>query len=168
MLSAHAGTVIHISEGVYVVDNPIVLTEDNVRIYGAGADRTVIRPMNIGKPVFRFEANGLTIEKLTINAQTVQIDGAVMRSEITANLYATLAVTEKDGIGLVRAPFMRFRGGNPAESLWYLSHEDNDVIVVSSVRGGPTVRFMLLSEGKPSLLDSIKILKEKILLKYLN
>jgi len=99
---------------------------------------------------------------------SIQIDGELMKSEITAELYETLKATGEFGIGLVRAPFLRFSRGGRRSFLWYLSVGETDVAVVSSIHGGPKVRISLLNEnGDLSFLNSIVLLKDKILLKLL-
>ena len=96
---------------------------------------------------------------------SVHVDGHVMKSEITAELYESLKDVGQSGITRLRAPFMSFRGNNPVSSLWYLSRDKTNVIVVSSMYGGASVRFFLLNDGKLSLMNSIRLLKEKVLLK---
>jgi parallel beta-helix repeat protein len=63
-------TTIHVQEGMYVVDNPIILKDKGVAITGRGRERTIIRPKNAGKPIFKFDADQLRVENLTINAET--------------------------------------------------------------------------------------------------
>ena len=97
---------------------------------------------------------------------SIQIDGALMKSEITADLYESLKGTGELGIGLVRAPFLEFSGG-ARSYLWYLSVDGKDVVVVSSIHGGPKARISFLNNGELSFLNSIELLKDKVLLKLL-
>ena len=98
---------------------------------------------------------------------SIQIDGAVMKSEITADFYETLKETDELGIGLVRAPFLSFSKGMRS-FLWYLSVDGKDVAVVSSIHDGPKVRVSLLNNnGELSFLNSVVLLKDKVLLKLL-
>lgn len=98
---------------------------------------------------------------------SLQIDGALMKSEITADLYEAIKGTGELGIGLVRAPFLEFSRGKRS-FLWYLSVGEKDVVVVSSIHNGPKARISLLNNnGELSLLNSAALLKDKILLKLL-
>jgi len=98
---------------------------------------------------------------------SIHIDGALMKSEITADLYESLKGTGELGIGLVRAPFLTFSNGERS-FLWYLSVDGKDVIVTSSIYDGPKARISILDDnGELSFLNSVKLLKDKILLKLL-
>ena len=66
--SASTGTHIQITEGTYIVDNPVILRTSNVKLHGSGADKTIILAKNANQSVFLLEANGITIEAVTINA----------------------------------------------------------------------------------------------------
>ncbi len=64
LLAVNAATdnaTIGLQEGVYVVDNPVVLNRAGVRIKGQGREKTIIRPRNAGKAIFKFKANNLSI-----------------------------------------------------------------------------------------------------------
>ena len=65
---ASARTQIQITEGVYLVDNPIILRSEGVTIKGAGPDKTVLTAKNPYLPIFQIQADLITIEALTINA----------------------------------------------------------------------------------------------------
>ena len=66
--SAPAGAHIQINEGTYLVDNPIILRTKNIKLSGAGANKTIILAKNANQPVFLIEASGVSIEDVTINA----------------------------------------------------------------------------------------------------
>jgi Periplasmic copper-binding protein (NosD) len=66
--SLNGNATIHVQEGLYLVDNPIVLNQTGVRIKGQGREKTIIRPRNPGKPIFKFEANDLGVENLGMDA----------------------------------------------------------------------------------------------------
>ena len=98
---------------------------------------------------------------------SIHIDGALMKSEITADLYESLKGTGERGIGLVRAPFLTFSGG-ARSFLWYLSVDGKDVVVASSIHDGPKARISFLDDnGELSFLNTVNLLKDKILLKLL-
>lgn len=99
---------------------------------------------------------------------SIHIDDSLMKSKISKDLYETIKVTGKLGIGLVRAPFLQFSRGGERSFLWYLSVDGKDVIVVSSMHGGSKVRTSLLnSNGELPFLDSVELIKDKVLLKLL-
>lgn len=95
---------------------------------------------------------------------SIQMDGAVMKSEITTDFYNALKGAGELGIGLVRAPFLQFSKGERS-FFWNLSVDGKDVAVVSSIHDGPKVRVSFLNNGELSFLNSITLLKDKILLK---
>ena len=97
---------------------------------------------------------------------SIHTDGTVMRSQITEDLYRRLLGAGQLGIGLVRAPFMSFSRGERS-FYWYLSYAETDVIMVSSMHGGPRVRFIKLQNGEPGYMDSIVLFTDKLLLKFL-
>ena len=66
--SAPPGAHIHITKGTYIVDNPIILDTTDVKLVGDGADKTIILAKNANQPVFLLDANGVSIESVTINA----------------------------------------------------------------------------------------------------
>jgi Periplasmic copper-binding protein (NosD) len=68
-------TTIHVQEGRYVVDNPITLKDKGVTITGQSRERTIIRPKNAGNAIFKFDADHLRVENLTINAETIDRQG---------------------------------------------------------------------------------------------
>jgi len=69
LISATPNTRIYISEGDYVVDNPLVLTQNGIRVIGNGRDKTIIYPMHFGKSVFTIQADNISIEDIEINAK---------------------------------------------------------------------------------------------------
>ena len=66
--SAPPGARIHITKGTYIVDNPIILNTADVKLVGEGADKTILLAKNANQPVFLFDASGVSIESVTINA----------------------------------------------------------------------------------------------------
>ena len=99
---------------------------------------------------------------------SIQIDRALMKSEITADFYEALKGAGELGIGLVRAPFLQFSRGGERSFLWYLSVNGKEVAVVSSIHGGPKARVSFLNNnGELSFLDTAVLLKDRILLKLL-
>ena len=97
---------------------------------------------------------------------SILVDGTVMRSQITEDLYRRLLGAGQQGIGLVRAPFLLFSGGQRS-FYWYLSHVDTDVIMISSMHGGARVRSTKLVDGEPGYMDSMALFTDKLLLKFL-
>ena len=97
---------------------------------------------------------------------SIQVDSTVMRSQISEDLYSRLLGAGQQGIGLVRAPFLWFSGGQRS-FYWYLSHANTDVIMVSSMHGGSRVKFTKLQDGEPGYMDSIVLFVDKLLLKFL-
>ena len=98
---------------------------------------------------------------------SIQIDGALMKSEITADFYEALKGAGELGIGLIRAPFLQFSKGGERSFLWYLSVEGKDVVVVSSIHDGSKTRISFLNNGELSFLNSVALVKDKILFKLL-
>lgn len=94
---------------------------------------------------------------------SIKIDGALMKSEITADFYEALKGAGELGMGLIRAPFLQFSRGGERSFLWYLSVEGKDVVVVSSIHDGPKTRISFLNNGELSFLNSAVLVKDKIL-----
>ena len=68
VLSATENTHIYVSEGIYNVNNPVILKQKGVRIIGKGHNKTLIYPKNAGKAIFKFKSDDLGIEGVGINA----------------------------------------------------------------------------------------------------
>ena len=97
---------------------------------------------------------------------SIHVDGAVMRSQITEDLYKILLGAGKQGIGLMRAPFLRF-SSRRRSFYWYLSYADTDVVMASSRYGGASVRLTNLQDGQPGYMDSMIMVADNLLLKFL-
>ena len=89
-----------------------------------------------------------------------------MRSRITEDLYRLMLHSGQQVIGLARTPFLRFSDGRHLIH-WYLFYADKDVILVSFTRNGHRARFTILQVGEPGCLDSMAMLTEKLLMKFL-
>ena len=72
-----------LSDGTFVVDNPIALTKNGIKLSGEGQRSTVIIPKNSGRPVFNIQGNGVTVKSMKIQGQTSSESG---RASIAFNI----------------------------------------------------------------------------------
>lgn len=123
----------------------------------SGTSKSDIKRANKVAELFKYYNPGIL---------TIHIEGAEMRSKITDEMYAAIKGTETRGIGLVRAPFLQFSGGGQRSFQWYLSIDDKNVVLVSSIYDGPRAKTTLLNNnGEISTADMIELYKDKILFK---
>ena len=119
VISAADYTRIEVAEGVYIVDNPVILKQEGVRIIGKGKDKTLIYPKNAGKEVFIFAANNLSIEGIGINAKIRNGPGR-----------ATFAIHIERGFGNCRISEMKILNTGATA---IIGHSVNDCLVNGNV-----------------------------------
>lgn len=93
---------------------------------------------------------------------TFKVAGSIMKSEIIAELLNTLRATGQSGIELVRHLYLAFRQGNSSSSLWYLTRDGMDVVVVYWTKKGSSVDFSILENGELSVKDRLRELRRRV------
>lgn len=114
--SAPSNTDIFLKPGNYLIDNPVDLGINNISIAGSAKEQTVLLPLNSNYPVFRIDANNITIRQLVIQgspansdvraSQAIEIKSGTQNCLITENNISNIATTailghEVDGCQLI-------------------------------------------------------------------
>lgn len=72
-----------LSDGTFVVSNPIAVTKNGMKLYGEGQRNTLILPKNPGRPLFNIQADQVTVKSMKIEGQTLSKSG---RASIAFNI----------------------------------------------------------------------------------
>jgi parallel beta-helix repeat protein len=74
--SATENTRIYLDEGTYIVDNPIIIRKNGIKIIGSGREKTIIHPKNVGKAIFMFAADNVGVEAIKMSGKIKDVRGS--------------------------------------------------------------------------------------------